>query len=456
MSAARRVLLALGLTPLLAAGAAQARVLLPPEGSIAVALQQARPGDTLVVPKGVHRERIRIQVPLTLRGEPGAVLDGGSEGSVLTVEASGATIEDLEIRGSGNRVITVDSGVRVLGASGVRLRRLILTQVLYGISAERSDQISIEDCRLAGRVPPREERGDGNGLHLWYCRDAVLRGNELSRFLDGIYLSFVDRAQVENNRLSDHGRYGLHTMYCHNTRLVDNDFTRNVAGIAIMFSNGLHVERNRMVRNRGPRTYGLLLRDCNGGRFEANHLVDNTVAIFMDNSNRNHVTGNRLSDNGWGVILFASCAGNEFAGNDFIDNDYPLALDMRRTDNRFDDGRRGNYWSGSAPYDLDADGVSDAPHSPVSAFAFVSKQYPDLSILARSPAVVALSVAERVFPSLQPSEAVDRFPSVRPTVASPSEAGERRGARRSWTAALAFSLLLGMGLAGFTRRREVP
>jgi len=299
MRSALRVLLLAGFPALVASAAAARSFTVPARaGAIAGAQGQASAGDTLLLSPGIHPGPIRIRVPLTLRGAPGAILDGGGEGSVLTLETT-AVVEDVEIRGSGRRVITVDSGVRVLSAPNVQLRRLRLDDVLYGVSVERSDSLVIESCRLRGRVQPREERGDGNGLHLWYCHDATLRNNDLSRFLDGIYLSFVDRAHVEGNRLSDHGRYGLHTMYCQSTRLVDNDFTRNVAGIAIMFSNGLLVERNRMIHNRGPRTYGLLLRDCSGGTFDGNHLVDNTVAIFMDNSNRNHVTANRLEDNGW-------------------------------------------------------------------------------------------------------------------------------------------------------------
>jgi nitrous oxidase accessory protein len=195
---------------------------------------------------------------------------------------------------------------------------------------------------------------------------------------------------------------------------VGNDFAHSVAGCAIMFSNGLDVRGNDFRQNRGPRTYGLLLRDCSAGTFADNRFFDNTIAIFFDNSNRNHFDGNLIQDNGWGVLLFASCAGNEFSGNAFVHNDYPVALDMRRTQNRFDDGAHGNYWSEARPYDLDGDGVSDAPHAPVDAFSFLSKRFPDLSVLARSPAVAALGVAERVLPALQPSDALDRFPLRRP------------------------------------------
>ena len=435
--------------------AAPRRIVVPARaGAGAAALAAAAAGDTVVLAAGRHAGPLRIGRGLVLRGEPGAVLDGGGRATVLEVAASGATVEDLEIRGSGPRVLTADSGVKVAGVSGVTLRRLKLRDTLYGIYAERVAGLRVEDCDLAGRVRPLDETGDGNGVHLWLCEDAVIAGNTITRFVDAIYLSFADRTQVESNRLFECGRYGLHTMYCQQNRMVGNLFTHNVAGIAIMFSNRLRVERNRMIHNRGSRTYGLLLRDCSAGDFRDNQLVDNTVAIFMDNSNRNHIRGNLIQDNGWGVILFSSCAGNEFAGNDFVNDDYPVALDMRRTDNRFDDGTHGNYWSESAPYDLDADGVSDAPYSPVSAFAFVSKQYPDLSVLAKSPAVAALSVAERVFPALRPSEAVDRFPLLRPATSAGPLAPSPESRGPSWGAFTAFLALLCAGLLGFGRQRS--
>ena len=142
-------------------------------------------------------------------------------------------------------------------------------------------------------------------------------------------------------------------------------------------------------------------------------------------------------------------------GNVFLNNDYPVALDMRYSDNRFDDGRRGNFWSENASYDLDSDGISDIPYSPVSAFAFLSKQYPDLSILAKSPAVAAITVAERAFPTLRPSEIIDNFPLVQPGGA------EKRGSglwsppfhpRPAWGAVAGFTGLLLSGVAGIARR----
>ncbi len=426
-------------------------------GSAAAALERAAAGDTVRLEAGVHRGPLLVTRSVTVRGEPGAVVDGGGQGQVMRVAASGVRIEDLEIRASGRRLLTTDCGVYVARARGVELRRLRLTDVLYGIYAEASADLVVDRCRLRGRVLPLDQGGEGNGIHLWYSEDARLNDNRVEGFLDGVYLSFANRAHVWRNCLQENGRYGLHTMYCQENRLLENLFTRNVAGCAIMFSNHLEVDANDFFQNRGPRTYGLLLRDCSDGDFRMNRLVNNTVAVFMDNSNRNRLRGNLVQDNGWGVLLFSSCAGNEFSSNNFVNNDYPVALDMRRTDNRFDDGRMGNYWSENASYDLNGDGVSDVPYSPVSAFAFLSKQFPDLAILAKSPAVAALSVAERTFPALQPSEALDRFPLSHPAGAGISGAGSAaapRGARPVWPAVGGYAALTIVGLAGVALGRR--
>jgi nitrous oxidase accessory protein len=428
-------------------------------GALGGAIGAAAAGDTLVLAAGVHPGPVRVDRRVVLRGRPGAVVDGGGRGTVLAVVCDGVTVQDLEVRGSGSRVLTVDSGIQVIRGVGVVIRRVRLQDVLYGVYGERCDGLVVEDCDFRGRVTPRPVDagdGDGNGIHLWYCRDPRITRNTVRSFADGVYLSFVNGASIEANLLEQNGRYGLHTMYCQTNTLAGNRFQRNVAGCAIMFSNRLRVVGNDFWRNRGPRTYGLLLRDCSDGEFRENRLVDNTIAVFMDGSNRNRFHRNLLQDDGWGMFIFASSADNEIAGNSFVNCDYPVALDMRRTSNRFDDGRNGNYWSENAPYDLDGDGTSDVPYSPVGAFAFLSKQFPDLSVLAKSPAVAALGVAERVVPALRPSDAVDRHPRLAPIAVTGTGMPLRRSApaAASWGAAFGFSSLLGLGLAGLAGARR--
>ena len=93
---------------------------------------------------------------------------------MLRVGASGTVVEDLALRGSGRRVMTEDAAVQVLNVSGVTLRRLAVSDALYGVYAERAGDLRVEDCRLTGRVPPLKEDGEGNGIHLWYCENPNL------------------------------------------------------------------------------------------------------------------------------------------------------------------------------------------------------------------------------------------------------------------------------------------
>ncbi|HTO91788.1 MAG TPA: nitrous oxide reductase family maturation protein NosD [Candidatus Sulfotelmatobacter sp.] len=436
------------------AGRAEAGFVVPATpGAAAAALQAAHDGDTLWLAAGVHRGPLVIRRSVTVLAQPGAVVDGGGLGTVITVAAPGVHLEHFAVRGSGSNLMNVDAGIHVAVTDHAVLRDLEVSDVLYGLNCERSTALSVDNCRFTGRVAPLDDLGNGNGIHLWYSSDVWLHRNHVERFLDAIYLSFANQVDVDQNQLERNGRYGLHSMYSQRSHLRGNLFTRNAAGCALMFSNQLEVEHNDFVFNRGPRTYGLLLRDCSDGTFLENRLGSNTIAVFMDGSNRNRFRGNLIENNGWGLLIFASCADNVFAGNQFIQNDYPVALDMRRTSNRFDEGRLGNYWSDNPAFDLDGDGVSDVPHSPVTAFAFLSKQYPDLTILAESPAVAALGVAERVLPALRPSEAVDSFPLMSARLPSGARrAGRGHGATRpAWGAAGAFALLGAGGMAGMIR-----
>lgn len=433
-------------------------------GAAEAALAAASAGDTLRFAAGIHHVHLRVSMPLVLRGAPGAVLDGDGTGTVLEVLAAGTRIEYLTIRHSGQRMVTTDSGIKLLTASHVGIRHVAMQRVRYAVYAERANNLLISECAFSGNVRPGDELGAGNGVHLWYCDSVEIARVTATRFLDAIYLSFVQHAVVEYCTLFDNGRYGLHTMYCQENELRHDLFTHNVAGSALMFSNHLLVEACDFLDNRGPRTYGLLLRDCSDGEFRYNRMVHNTIALFLDDSNRNAIHDNLLQDNGWGILLFSSCAGNRVVRNNFIANDYPLALDMRYSDNAFSDGRDGNYWSENEPFDLDANGVSDAPFGPVTAFAFLSKEYPDLSLLAKSPAVAALGVAERVFPALRPSEIVDSLPRVAPVPLRRMVNGAPAGSgvavatthaampRPAWAAALVFLACGVTGLAGVWRR----
>ncbi|MFI5042607.1 MAG: nitrous oxide reductase family maturation protein NosD, partial [Acidimicrobiales bacterium] len=90
------------------------------QSTIAAALAAAADGDTVIVPPGIHREHLVVERPVHLVGSPGAVLDGGGEGTVLRITAPGVEVRGLTVRASGDSYTTEDAGIRIDHAADVR------------------------------------------------------------------------------------------------------------------------------------------------------------------------------------------------------------------------------------------------------------------------------------------------------------------------------------------------
>ena len=99
-----------------------------------------------------------------------------------------------------------------------------------------------------------------------------------------------------------------------------------------------------------------------------------------------------------------------FERNNFIGNTFDIGMRGGQTTSRF----TGNYWDDYRGYDLDRDGVGDAPFHPVRLFSLIVNQNPPTLVLLRSPFITLLDAVERQLPSLTPSSVVDDAPAMRP------------------------------------------
>jgi nitrous oxidase accessory protein len=79
--------------------------------SLQNAIQQAEPGDTLILESGEHAGPVTIDRSLILRGRRGAIIDGGRESSVIAIRADHVRIEGLTIRKSGLCLGKDDAGI---------------------------------------------------------------------------------------------------------------------------------------------------------------------------------------------------------------------------------------------------------------------------------------------------------------------------------------------------------
>lgn len=379
-----------------------------PVASVARALELARRGDTVLVRAGVYREQgLEIAVPLTLIGEPGAVLDGGGR-QILVVRADDVTIRGLTLRNVATSFTEDRAAIRLEGAHRCVVAGNRLTDTFFGIYAARAADCVVEDNLIAG--DGRRQSRAGNAVHLFYSTGFTVARNRIHGHRDGIYLEFSTHATITGNESRENVRYGLHFMYSDSCDYRRNAFSRNASGVAVMYSRGVVMVGNRFEDNWGPAAYGLLLKDIRESRIEDNLLARNTAGLFAESVDRTTVERNQFLNNGWAVRLMANASDNDFRRNRFEGNSFDVATNSQAGGaSRFEE----NYWDGYEGYDLDRDGFGDTPYRPVRLFSVIVEQNEPTLILLRSFFLNLLEAAERVMPVLTPEALMDERPLMR-------------------------------------------
>ena len=383
-------------------------VAMEPPPSLAHAVRAASPGDTIVVAPGTYREpTIVVDKPLTILGQPGAILDGSDATHILRIEADDVTVRGLTFRNGTLSHVEDRAAIRVADVARCVIEDNRVENAFFGIYLAGSS-----DCRIARNIlagVATTEEASGNGIHLWTAHNIAVLDNRISGHRDGIYLEFVTGSVVSGNTSERNLRYGLHFMYSDDCGYQRNVFRANLAGVAVMYTKRVAMIDNDFQDNWGPAAYGLLLKEIYDARLERNRFTRNTTALLADGAVRMQARDNRFADNGWAVKLMASTQGASLTGNVFANNTFDISTNSRGGDTRVS----GNYWDDYRGYDMDRDGVGDVPHRPVRLFSLVVERHEPTLVLLRSPLVSVLDRAERVLPSLTPETLADARPLMR-------------------------------------------
>ena len=385
-----------------AASALQARIDAAPSGS------------TIVVAAGSYAGPIIVRGPLTLIGEPGAAIDGGGHGSVVTISGDDVVFRGFAVRNSGRNVTEEAAGIKVTG-NRHRVESNFVSDVYFGVHIGNGAGIAV----TGNRIVPGASHGarPGHGISAWHVRDSEISGNHVADARDGIYLSFTERVVVAGNTLT-RCRYGMHSMYSHDARFERNDAAANLLGAALMMSDRLVLRGNRIRQHRdGPAAYGVLLKDIGNLIAEDNQIVANRVGIYAESVPADRTgdavfVGNLIAGNEIGLALQSTAAlivaGNRIAEN--LTDVRPLGRGLS-PGMQWNRGGRGNSWSAYRGYDADNDGIGDQPHQVEEAMDALIQKNPLVQAFLYTPAHLALEAAARMFPLFrQPPVLVDRYP----------------------------------------------
>jgi nitrous oxidase accessory protein len=376
--------------------------------SLEQAYAMANPHDTIFVRPGIYETiNFEIKIPLTIKGESGAILDGKLESYIIRILSDSVHVDGFKFINSGRSYTKDFAAIYTSRSRHFSITNNEIDEPYFGILLEKSHHGIISNNYIHGaRI---REDDSGNGVHAWHCSNLVIQNNHLTGLRDGIYLEFVEESLIQNNNSHNNIRYGLHFMFSNHDKYFDNTFKENGAGVAVMFSKFIEMKRNHFLQNWGTASYGLLLKEIYDAEVVDNEFKENTIGIFIEGTTRVNYTNNHLEQNGWAIKVSGGCYTNLFAKNNFMSNSFDVSYNSKMNDNKFD----GNYWSSYSGYDLDKDQIGDVPYRPVKLFSYVVNRTPETIILLRSLFVDLINFSEKVSPVFTPDNLVDNAPAMK-------------------------------------------
>lgn len=292
-----------------------------PLRTLAQALCNVRPGQTVRIMPGTYRESVimgafgsnsaMITIQGVSDGEQLPVLDGESNRTmgIALVECTNITVENLEFRNYS------DEGLFVLLGSDIMIHnnRFIangrasidsdLEEEGFGVNVEEAQRVTIAGNEAAenGPAADRVKRGIlGTGINTFGLQDAVIRDNHAYNNIgggilveDGVNVS-VENNQVDNNELDAAGDYwdgGIWVDGGHDVTLRGNTITDN-HGPGIQISDedvqypgssfGYHVEDNLITAN----LFGIYLWNFGQCPLPSTEIVGFSNNTIRDNARR--------------------------------------------------------------------------------------------------------------------------------------------------------------------------
>lgn len=378
------------------------------QGVLQKAIENALPGDTINIQKGVYNEQnILVNKRLVIIGNDYPVIDGQKKGQLIVVTHDSVVIMGLQLQNTGRSSMTDMAAIRLQNVSHVTVNGNKLLNNTYGIYLQNSHySFIINNLILADAA---DELNSGNGIHAWKSTNLCIGHNNISGHRDGIYFEFVTDSKIYHNISTHNVRYGLHFMFSHRDIYTNNQFTDNGSGVAVMYSKFVDMHNNIFRHNWGDASYAILLKEISDSKIEYNLFIKNTVGIYMEGTSRIQVRYNEFNENGWALRVQASCDGNSFEKNNFRSNSFDVATNGTMMLNVFSQ----NYWDKYDGYDLDRNKIGDVPYYPVSMYSVVTERIPSAMILYRSFLTDIMNQVEKLLPSVIPDNLRDDKPMMK-------------------------------------------
>lgn len=381
-------------------------------GTLQQKLENISPNSIIVLPKGVYQGPIHIKIPgITIKGEPGAVIDGAEKGSVVVVEASNVTLQGLTLRGSGKSHAQTDAGVSLRSSENIKIINNRIEDCLFGIDVHSGKNILIKGNFISSKSVSIALRGDA--IRLWNVKGASIEDNKWQFSRDAV-LWYSKDISFKGNEGSD-SRYSIHSMYSEGVKIQNNKFTRNQVGIFLMYGSNFLISRNIITKSLGPTGMGIGIKESSNIIVQENTINYSSTGLLVDNSpykpgTRNWIFSNTFSFNGRGILLSNDMRGGVFKRNSFIGNLEDVVTENRKGSN----GKwEKNYWDKYLGFDENNDKVGDQPFILKSYGESLRGSNPKTALFYGSPLVSLVSLIEKIINIGEPMIVlIDKHPHI--------------------------------------------
>lgn len=150
-----------------------------------------------------------------------------------------------------------------------------------------------------------------NAIELSFCRENKIVGNRISNSLDGIWLGFAVKNEINaGNELRDLGNHGIISWNSSQNNVSSNTIVNSREGLYFYSSD---YDRQQFFFVQGEPSDHVSTENC----LCDNSLLSNAVAaIHLNNSVKNQITENKLTNNTVNFVMEGNTAGNIIQNNE--------------------------------------------------------------------------------------------------------------------------------------------
>ena len=299
-------------------------------------LASATVGETIDVPPGVYTGPFTISRSVRLAGHGRASLVGDGTTHVVAIRADDVTIEGVEVRGSGLDLALDHAGIHVTGARVV-VRGNQITESLHGIYVRQANGARIESNTIIGRSqtkefadPLRNGLKPAEGELCVVALDQNRRGN-------GIHIWNSTGHVISRNVIRD-VRDGIYFSFVDGSEVRDNDVERVRYGLHYMYSDRNQFEGNTFRDNAA----GAALMFSKGLTLKHNRFLANrsqrAYGLLLQTVEETLIAENEIAGNTLGLFMESGHV-NRVLDNRIAANHVGIRISDSSDDNVFSGNR---------------------------------------------------------------------------------------------------------------------